>query len=82
MTRLVVSKINATPLAKNVKTPDWIEGIHRLTAISIEWKLFPKNVTNKKAIRNTIQTENRPHSFFVNFRYRLFTSHAYNNYQS
>ena len=65
MTRLVVSKINATPLAKNVNAPDWIDGIQRLTETSTAWKLVLNRVTNKKPERNTKQTMNRVRSFWV-----------------
>ena len=48
MTRLVVSKITAIPSAKNVNVPDWIDGIHKLTVESIEWKLVLNRVTKQK----------------------------------
>ena len=68
MTRLVVPKITAIASAKNVNAPDWIDGIQRLTATSIEWKLVLKNVTSKKPNRNTKQTTNK-----LRFAFLLFT---------
>ncbi len=73
MTRLVVSKINATPSAKNVNGLDWIDGIQRLTATSTEWKLALKNVTSKKPKRNTKQTMNKVRSVLDDLGFVLFT---------
>lgn len=68
MTRLVVSKINAIPLAKKVNALDWIEGIQWLTEASIEWKLVLKSVKSKKTKRNSKQTMNSPRSLRGNLR--------------
>jgi hypothetical protein len=73
ISRLVVSKITAIPLAKNVKGFDWIEGIQRLTEVSIELKLGLKTVTKRKPKKNTKQMRNNPRSLRGNFRILLIT---------
>ena len=65
MMRLVVSKITATPSAKMVSGPDWIDGIQRLTSASTELKLVLKNVMSKKTKRKTGQRINRLRSVVV-----------------
>ena len=58
-TRLVVSKITAIPSAIIVNTPNWIDGIHKLTVESIECKLVLNRVTSRKPKKNVKHAMNK-----------------------
>jgi hypothetical protein len=62
ITRLVVSNIVAIPSAILVNMPDWIDGTHKLTVESIEWKLVLNRVRSRKPRRNVKQVASKVRS--------------------